>query len=146
MDNWLPTTAVLAARKVPVSSLCFLCNSGVETLVHALWGCCTLKAVRRSFPQLAGLVLYNEGSFLDFIRACQSVFLEMELEELCVVWWRAWFRRNKAYHTQILWLQKILCRGRNLSSRIFIQLRWSPIPQGLCACCDGRSRLRDGLK
>ncbi|KAL5766515.1 hypothetical protein ACOSP7_017132 [Xanthoceras sorbifolium] len=86
-SGWLPSLTVLAARK---------------THVHALWGCCHLKPVRLEFPTLPHLRLHNEGAVQEFFCVCLSLLQISEMEELCMVWWRLWFLRNKAVHSSLV--------------------------------------------
>ncbi|KAL5766513.1 hypothetical protein ACOSP7_017130 [Xanthoceras sorbifolium] len=101
-SGWLPSLTVLAARKVPISPSCFRCKLGIETPVHAIWGCCHLKPVRLEFPTLSHLRLHNEGAVQEFFCVCLSLLQISEMEELCVVWWRLWFLRNKAVRSSLV--------------------------------------------
>ncbi|KAL5806493.1 hypothetical protein ACOSQ4_029226 [Xanthoceras sorbifolium] len=71
--GWLSSLMVLTARKVPTHVSCFLCNAEVETPVHAIWGCCKLKPMRKLFSQLAGLAVHNANSLLNLFCVCSEV-------------------------------------------------------------------------
>ncbi|KAL5762711.1 hypothetical protein ACOSP7_018975 [Xanthoceras sorbifolium] len=74
-NDWLLTAAALAKRKIPVSDLCLACKSSSESVVHALWGCSSLKLVRKLFPSLSSLRWRGFISFLDFALECHAAIV-----------------------------------------------------------------------
>ncbi|KAK3228678.1 hypothetical protein Dsin_000559 [Dipteronia sinensis] len=71
----------LAKRGMKVVSSCLVCSQRVESTVHALRNCPTLKPVRALWPILKELRLLVE-----------------DMELLCMVLWRNWYRRNVQVH------------------------------------------------
>ncbi|KAL5830291.1 hypothetical protein ACOSQ3_019759 [Xanthoceras sorbifolium] len=46
--NWLPSQCTLARRGMRIEVGCRLCDGRPETPVHVVWGCPSLKHIRRS--------------------------------------------------------------------------------------------------
>ncbi|KAL5768302.1 hypothetical protein ACOSP7_014859 [Xanthoceras sorbifolium] len=62
---------VLAKKRVPVDGLCPLCK-----------------------------VVFNDNMpVLEFVIWCHDHVNQLQLETLCIVWWRVWFCRNRAIHS-----------------------------------------------
>ncbi|KAH7569641.1 hypothetical protein JRO89_XS06G0225100 [Xanthoceras sorbifolium] len=97
--NLLPTRSLLAARRVPVGAGCPLCDAAVDSVLHSLWSCRSLVDSKAVVPFLASLRLSTVGSFFDFVLAYKVSLLVHEMELLLVLFWRFWFRRNRAVHS-----------------------------------------------
>ncbi|KAK3198371.1 hypothetical protein Dsin_021786 [Dipteronia sinensis] len=49
------------------------------------------------------LVSWNDSTpFIDLVHACNNCLQPREFALLCVVFWRAWFRRNRAVHSSTM--------------------------------------------
>ncbi|KAL5842339.1 hypothetical protein ACOSQ3_012942 [Xanthoceras sorbifolium] len=53
--EWLLMASILVRRHIISSEVCPICNSGFESVMHAIWGCPCLKPVRKSRPEFATL-------------------------------------------------------------------------------------------
>ncbi|KAK3219713.1 hypothetical protein Dsin_013683 [Dipteronia sinensis] len=85
----------LAKRGKLVDNVCLICNKQMESTMHALWRCPSLKRVR---VFIKGVRADDHIQFFDFIFSCTSRLLANELELLCLVFWRVLFRRNGKVH------------------------------------------------
>nr|XP_024924806.1 uncharacterized protein LOC112489909 isoform X4 [Ziziphus jujuba var. spinosa] len=97
------------ARRLPnVSSVCPICASIDETVLHVLWGCFAAKTVWKE------LDFYNcVKNSLDnsFVSLCSSVFSSLssvQQEQFAWVIWRLWNRVNAHVHaSKISWTPPI---------------------------------------
>ncbi|KAK2651962.1 hypothetical protein Ddye_011818 [Dipteronia dyeriana] len=96
--NWIPTNANLARRGINISYLCPLCFTGIESTMHALWGCPSLKKIRSSCCLLSGMRFTDNLPFLDFLVECKDRLSVTEFEVSCIVFWRVWCCRNESVH------------------------------------------------
>ncbi|TXG65722.1 hypothetical protein EZV62_006997 [Acer yangbiense] len=126
--------------------MCLICSQKVESVLHALWHCPSLKCVR-SAPGLSGFGKGLESSsFLDFVLSCRVTSGPRDFESLCIVSWRIWHRRNHLIHSSILlpaseigeWAAVFLAgfgRDANLSgvsgSKQQVPILWKAPPVGL---------------
>ncbi|KAL5736699.1 hypothetical protein ACOSP7_031150 [Xanthoceras sorbifolium] len=115
---------------MPVLDSCKGCGFAEETVLHAVWSCSALKVVRSHWPfvklQVPSLSLLS--SFLDFFVACSTSLLPSDLCLLLVVWWRAWYRRNKLVHEQIvLPAVNVMCWSRGFLDEFSVA---NALPQG----------------
>ncbi|KAL5758152.1 hypothetical protein ACOSP7_020763 [Xanthoceras sorbifolium] len=94
--DWLPSAGSFVRRHISMAEHCHLCMGGVESIVHACWGCPLLRVVRKSRPSFAALPIDFHGSPLDFLSLCRSSFSHPDFDSFCVILWRSWFRRNSA--------------------------------------------------
>ncbi|KAL5578350.1 hypothetical protein UlMin_020049 [Ulmus minor] len=84
--DWIPSSVNLVRHGVPSRNRCLICNEADDTTLHALWGCNTL----------------------EFLLSANDALSSENLEFLCILLWRIWFRRNKWIHEQI-WLDDESC-------------------------------------
>ena len=103
--DWIPTGANLANHGVPTSKICLLCNNAHETSSHAVWVCKHLKVLGNSFPKLQYPPQCNMKELLLSASDCLKT---EELELMCILMWRFWFRRNKWKHEK-QWLDDEAC-------------------------------------
>ncbi|KAK3230116.1 hypothetical protein Dsin_001997 [Dipteronia sinensis] len=88
-----PSSSGLAMRGVDVSPSCSVCKRWPETTVHALWSCPALKEIWAQCGLLNGASV--EGSnLLDFMISCMKGLLLADMELMCMIIWKFWFRRN----------------------------------------------------
>ncbi|KAL5805364.1 hypothetical protein ACOSQ3_032164 [Xanthoceras sorbifolium] len=66
--------------------------------MHALWGCSSLKSVRRGCDFLCSLPSHGNVPFFNFILLCRTHLRGEQFEFLCVLFWRIWFRCNRLLH------------------------------------------------
>ncbi|KAH7564898.1 hypothetical protein JRO89_XS09G0060700 [Xanthoceras sorbifolium] len=66
--------------------------------MHALWSCSRLKPVRLAVPFVQNSLAGLSSNFLDFLFACFSSAAQVQLEVLCVIFWRIWTGRNEMLH------------------------------------------------
>nr|XP_024924803.1 uncharacterized protein LOC112489909 isoform X1 [Ziziphus jujuba var. spinosa] len=100
------------ARRLPnVSSVCPICASIDETVLHVLWGCFAAKTVWKE------LDFYNcVKNSLDnsFVSLCSSVFSSLssvQQEQFAWVIWRLWNRVNAHVHGNTLTSDKSILDG-----------------------------------
>ncbi|KAL5552054.1 hypothetical protein UlMin_002230 [Ulmus minor] len=105
--DWIPTGANLVNHGVPTSKICLLCNNAHETSTHSLWECKHLKVIGNSLPKLQYPPLCNMKELLLSASDCLKT---EELELMCILMWRFWFRRNKWKHEK-QWLDDEACLG-----------------------------------
>ncbi|KAL5819428.1 hypothetical protein ACOSQ4_023270 [Xanthoceras sorbifolium] len=99
--DWLPSFSQLFERKVVGSTRCSLCFRAVETPFHAVWFCKSLETIRADRAFLAFPPVHGDLPILDFFLSYKSLNALAQFELLAVVWWRAWFRRNKLVHNEV---------------------------------------------
>ncbi|KAH7571945.1 hypothetical protein JRO89_XS04G0171800 [Xanthoceras sorbifolium] len=97
--GWLPSMEVLAKKRVPVDGLCPLCKVSLETPLHAIWNCSSLRVVRKACVGVHQVVFNDNMPVLEFVIWCHDHVNQLQLETLCIVWWRVWFCRNRAIHS-----------------------------------------------
>ncbi|KAK2639320.1 hypothetical protein Ddye_027115 [Dipteronia dyeriana] len=97
--HWLPTRFYLARRGVPLDETCPRCLRRSKSMVHALWSCRSLTVLRSSIPFLKELRTYDGMHFHDFMLIFFKTLTSMELELLCVIFWRVWFCRNQLVYS-----------------------------------------------
>ena len=116
-------------------------------MFHALWSCPSLKVVRSDFLKVKGLAKFEKSSFLDFMLACRDLLSHAELERLCVVVWRVWFRRNARIHESspvdaqdvVQWADLFLAdfrrvneaAGRSSAGSVLVGESWRPPDVGV---------------
>ncbi|KAL5551374.1 hypothetical protein UlMin_001550 [Ulmus minor] len=87
--NWIPSSTNLANHGVPTQKRCLICNEADDTTLHALWGCKALDS-------------------LKFLLSANDNLSVENLEFVCILLWRIWFRRNKWIHDRT-WLNDDSC-------------------------------------
>ncbi|KAK1581235.1 hypothetical protein Q3G72_004186 [Acer saccharum] len=80
--------------------MCPLCSRKVETSIHALWRCPSLKGIRAECSLSGGGKVLDSISFLEFAMSVRDQVKVEEFELLCVIWCRIWSRRNHAVHSK----------------------------------------------
>ena len=103
--DWIPTGANLANHGVPTSKICLLCNNAHETSSHAVWVCKHLKVLGNSFPKLQ---YPPQCNMKELLLSASDCLKNEELELMCILMWRFWFRRNKWKHEK-QWLDDEAC-------------------------------------
>ncbi|KAK2665976.1 hypothetical protein Ddye_004550 [Dipteronia dyeriana] len=84
-----------AFNKAMLRKQCWRLFSNMNLLVaRVLKGC--------YFPEIGQEKFWDGVSFLDFVLSCKEKMESMELELLCVVWWRIWHTRNQMFHSSVL--------------------------------------------
>ncbi|KAK2664427.1 hypothetical protein Ddye_003001 [Dipteronia dyeriana] len=96
--NWIPTNAHLSRKGINISYLCPLCFRRIESTMHALWGCPSLKKMCSSCFLLSGIRFTDNLSFLDFLVDFKDRLSVTEFEVSCIIFWRVWCRRNEKVH------------------------------------------------
>ncbi|KAK2635239.1 hypothetical protein Ddye_030031 [Dipteronia dyeriana] len=71
-NHWIPSNANLAKRGLSVNSSCTLCHSRIESTIHAMWGCPTVKLVWSMCPFMRGIPVNDGLHFLDFLESCRN--------------------------------------------------------------------------
>ncbi|KAL5564577.1 hypothetical protein UlMin_027741 [Ulmus minor] len=129
--DWIPTGANLANHGVPTSKICLLCNNAHKTSTHSLWECKHLKVIGHSLPKLQYPPLCNMKELLLFASDCLKT---EELELMCILMWRFWFRRNKWKHENSGLMMKLALVGPASTSLITnnsIAKHTTPLPKSL---------------
>ncbi|KAL5555671.1 hypothetical protein UlMin_037907 [Ulmus minor] len=103
--DWIPTGANLANHGVPISKTCLLCHKAHETSSHAVWECKHLKVLGNSFPNIQ---YPPQCNLKELLLSANDCLKNEELELMCIVMWRFWFRRNIWKHEK-QWLDDEAC-------------------------------------
>ncbi|KAL5579315.1 hypothetical protein UlMin_011757 [Ulmus minor] len=106
--NWIPTYVNLAKHGVPTQKRCLICNETDDTTLHALWGCKALKSLKVMRDSFIQFKLPMQCDLKEFLLSANDCLPLENLEFLCILLWRIWFRRNKLIHEQI-WLDENSC-------------------------------------
>ncbi|KAL5550571.1 hypothetical protein UlMin_000747 [Ulmus minor] len=106
--NWIPSSVNLVRHGVPSKNRCLICNEADDTTLHALWGCNTLDPLKVMCDSLIQFQLPAQCNFKEFLLSANDALSSENLEFLCILLWRIWFRRNKWIHEKI-WLDDESC-------------------------------------
>ncbi|KAL5572899.1 hypothetical protein UlMin_022496 [Ulmus minor] len=106
--NWIPSLANLARHGVPTHRRCPNCNETDDTTLHALWGCKILEPLKVLCDSFIRFKLPPQCDLKEFLLTANDCLSLENMEFLCVLLWRIWFRRNKWIHEQ-LWLDDESC-------------------------------------
>ncbi|KAL5543171.1 hypothetical protein UlMin_010881 [Ulmus minor] len=106
--NWIPTSVNLAKHGMPTQTRCLLCNEADDTSLHALWGCKALNSLKVMCDPLLQFKLPPQCDLKEFLLSANDALSSENLEFLCILLWRIWFRRNKWIHEKI-WLDDDSC-------------------------------------
>ncbi|KAK3189375.1 hypothetical protein Dsin_028936 [Dipteronia sinensis] len=71
---------------------------GREMEVNAIWGCPKLKEGHLAASYLGNLNWNDNDPTLDFLLYCSTILVCEDLEVLCVILCRCWWRRNQLVH------------------------------------------------
>ncbi|KAK2659019.1 hypothetical protein Ddye_005552 [Dipteronia dyeriana] len=93
-NNWIPSNKNLASRRVSIVNSCPVCFTWPESTLHALWCCHSLKMTRRMCPFMDKVKVSEGDRFIDFLISCRNLLSCEDLELLCIILWRVWYRRN----------------------------------------------------
>ncbi|KAL5837638.1 hypothetical protein ACOSQ3_014807 [Xanthoceras sorbifolium] len=85
-------------RRISTNPVCPLCYAEKKIILHALWGCNSLLPVRNGVSPSFDLWHRRYPSFLEFLLSCFSQLRWEEFKVLIVIFWRVWYRRNRAIH------------------------------------------------
>ncbi|KAK3222277.1 hypothetical protein Dsin_009302 [Dipteronia sinensis] len=69
-----------------------------ESNLHVILNCPKLKQVRSSVPFISAQNWGDRASALDFLLFYSKHLNKKDLELLCVILWRCWWRRNQLIH------------------------------------------------
>ncbi|KAL5541337.1 hypothetical protein UlMin_044597 [Ulmus minor] len=106
--NWIPSSVNLAKHGVPTQARCLICNETDDTTLHALWGCKILGPLKVFCDSFISFKLPTQCDFKEFLLTVNDCLSLDNLEFLCVLLWRIWFRLNKWIHEQT-WLDDDSC-------------------------------------
>ena len=106
--NWIPSLVNLAKHGVPTQKRCPICNETDDTTLHALWGCKTLESLKVVCDSFIRFKLPPQCDLKEFLLTANDCLSVENLELLCVLLWRIWFRRNKWIHEKT-WLDDESC-------------------------------------
>ncbi|KAL5565353.1 hypothetical protein UlMin_028517 [Ulmus minor] len=106
--NWIPSLVNLDKHGVPTQKRCPNCNETDDTTLHALWGCKTLESLKVLCDSFIRFKLPPQCDLKEFLLTANDCLSLENLEFLCVLLWRIWFRRNKWIHEQT-WLDDESC-------------------------------------
>ncbi|KAL5567268.1 hypothetical protein UlMin_030432 [Ulmus minor] len=101
--NWIPSSVNLVKHGVPSQNKCSICNEADDTTLHALWGCNALDPLKVMCDSLIHFKLSAQCTFKEFLLSANDALSSEDLEFLCILLWRIWFRRNKWIHEKV-WL------------------------------------------
>ncbi|KAL5568114.1 hypothetical protein UlMin_024689 [Ulmus minor] len=102
-NDWIPTAVNLANHEVPTHKRCLICTEANDTTTHGLWECTAMKLLKVLCKTIFQLNLPSHCSMKELLRYASECLKGDEMELLCVLLWRIWFRRNKWIHEKI-WL------------------------------------------
>ncbi|KAL5566455.1 hypothetical protein UlMin_029619 [Ulmus minor] len=106
--NWIPSSVNLAKHGVPTQARCLICNETDDTTLHALWGCKIMGPLKVLCDSFISFKLPPQCDFKEFLLTANDCLSLENLEFLCVLLWRIWFRRNKWIHERT-WLDDDSC-------------------------------------
>ncbi|KAL5543309.1 hypothetical protein UlMin_007093 [Ulmus minor] len=106
--NWIPSSVNLTKHGVPTQLRCLICNEVDDTTLHALWGCKALKSLKVMCDSSTPFKLPPQCDFKEYLFFANDSLSLDNLELLCILLWRIWFRRNKWIHKHI-WLDDDSC-------------------------------------
>ncbi|KAK3184259.1 hypothetical protein Dsin_031545 [Dipteronia sinensis] len=81
-----------------VDDMCVGCYRKPETTLHAIWNCPNLRRVRFSIPFVRNQSWNDMASAFDFFLFQENILDKKEMELMCVILWRCWWRRNQLIH------------------------------------------------
>ncbi|KAL5552091.1 hypothetical protein UlMin_002267 [Ulmus minor] len=106
--NWISSSSNLANHGVPTQKRCVICNEADDTTLHALWGCKALDSLKIKCDSVIQFKLPLQCDLKEFMLSANDGLSQENLEFLCILLWRIWFRRNKWIHERI-WLDDESC-------------------------------------
>ncbi|KAL5570630.1 hypothetical protein UlMin_027205 [Ulmus minor] len=106
--NWIPSSINLANHGVPTQKRCLICNEADDTTRHALWGCKALDSLKVMCDSFIHFKLPPQCDLKEFLLSANDDLSVENLEFLCILSWRIWFRRNKWIHDRT-WLNDESC-------------------------------------
>ncbi|KAL5566290.1 hypothetical protein UlMin_029454 [Ulmus minor] len=106
--NWIPSSVNLARHGVPTQARCSNCNETDDTTLHALWGCKILESLKVFCNSFISFKIPPQCDFKESLLTANDCLSLENLEFLCVLLWRIWFKRNKWIHEQT-WLDDESC-------------------------------------
>ncbi|KAL5543298.1 hypothetical protein UlMin_011008 [Ulmus minor] len=106
--NWIPSSVNLANHGVPTQKRCLICNEADDTTLHALWGCKALDSLKVLCDSFIHFKLPPQCDLKEFLLSANDDLSVENLEFLCILLWRIWFRRNKWVHERT-WLDDDSC-------------------------------------
>ncbi|KAL5806145.1 hypothetical protein ACOSQ4_028878 [Xanthoceras sorbifolium] len=93
-------------RHLLVVDGCLGCGLQEESILHALWGCDSLRPICTSCRFMMNLKFSSSMTFLDFILSTHHQLSRSNFLVLVIVFWRIWFRRNRIIHDKIILCSK----------------------------------------
>ncbi|KAK2659344.1 hypothetical protein Ddye_005877 [Dipteronia dyeriana] len=122
--DWLPTMTVLCKRKSLMDKTCLMCNSKLETILHALKGCPSLQVVRVQCPFVKNFRATDDTKFFDFMLSYKNHLILKEMEMLFMVLSCSWYRLNGKIHQSSMrhvndvvpWVEAYLIDSRKTST------------------------------
>ncbi|XP_038708505.1 uncharacterized protein LOC120003559 [Tripterygium wilfordii] len=114
----LPNFSQLHRRQICDSSVCPLCKSAEESVMHSLWECPAAKDVfSMSLKKLQKMDSIFQGSFAQFWIASSAVLSSHEVATLAITMRLIWLRRNKFVHEGTLTHPtQVALQGMNLAN------------------------------
>ncbi|KAL5544814.1 hypothetical protein UlMin_008598 [Ulmus minor] len=106
--NWIPSSVNLAIHGVPSQKQCSICNEADDSTLHALWGCKVLDSLKEMCASFIHFKLPPQCDMKEFLLSANDGLSLENLEFLCILLWRIWYRRNKWIHERI-WLDDESC-------------------------------------
>lgn len=98
----LPTKVNLCKRKILIDQTCPLCLVELETTEHILWDCISASDILR---QCTRRIQKGKASCNNFKSLIEDMFNNLEIEEmeeLTLILWNLWRRRNEYVFKNIL--------------------------------------------
>ncbi|KAL5549576.1 hypothetical protein UlMin_004807, partial [Ulmus minor] len=83
-------------------------SSANDTTLHALWGCKVLDSLKEMCDSFINFKIPPQCDLKEFLLSANDELSLENLEFLCILLWRIWFRRNKWIHERI-WLDDESC-------------------------------------
>jgi hypothetical protein len=93
--NSLPTRSNLHHRHILADPSCSSCTNQIESTIHALWQCQTIKPVWQSIPWGRKLREISYAGFIDLMYQCFQTLSTNELQLFSMTSWGIWYRRNR---------------------------------------------------
>ena len=99
----LPTKPNLRIRNIMVDETCFLCEGGMETVLHSLWYCEQAQTVWKSERSFVDLYKKQHRSFMDLFEMVNKEGSSFRMAWFATIAWSLWQRQNWIRESQTTW-------------------------------------------
>lgn len=90
----LPTTAVLAEKRVNISVVCQWCQMQVESDLHVLFQCCFARDVWEKAGLIDVVTVFPDDTVMKVLERVLQKGGKEQTDLVGLLWWNLWSRRN----------------------------------------------------